>query len=167
MKRIQYLTSLNEKLNDQFFSNTHRINPTIKVGGAEGKGGILTFFSLKTQKSTDATVMPTESVDQLIEQLKKLKIQENVVLEKLSRAREREREAQNRNRTSRNTTYEVGDRVRITNAVSIPSNRSENARDRAATVRYTKTRNGQAKVFITTDNGFKTWRLENNLSNVQ
>jgi hypothetical protein len=111
--------------------------------------------------------MPTESVDQLIEQLKNLKVQENVVLEKLSRAREQEREAQNRNRTPQNTTYEVGDRVRITNAVSVPSNQSANARDRAATVRYTKTHNGQAKVFITTDNGFKTWRLEKNLSNIQ
>jgi hypothetical protein len=38
--------------------------------------------------------MPTESVDQLIEQLKKLKVQESTILEKLSWAREQEKEAQ-------------------------------------------------------------------------
>ena len=40
--------------------------------------------------------MSTETVDQLIEQLKGLKVQENAVLEKLLRAREKEKEAQNR-----------------------------------------------------------------------
>jgi hypothetical protein len=49
--------------------------------------------------------MPTETVDQLIEQLKRLKVQESVVLEKLSRAREHEKEAQHRTGTPRNTTF--------------------------------------------------------------
>jgi transcription antitermination factor NusG len=110
--------------------------------------------------------MPTESVDQLIEQLKNLKVQENVVLEKLSRAREQEKEAQNRNRTPRNTTYKVGDRVRITNGVTVPFARNANERDRTATVRYTKPHNEHTKVYITTDNGFRTWRLEKNLRRI-
>ena len=111
--------------------------------------------------------MPTESVDQLIEQLKRLKVQEKVVLEKLSRAREQEKEAQNRNNARSGTTLEPGDRVRITNTVKVPFTRSVNARDKTATVRYTTTNNEQTKVFITTDNGFKTWRLEKNLSKIQ
>ena len=110
--------------------------------------------------------MPTESVDELIEQLKSLKVQENEVLEKLSRAREQEK-AQTRNRTQGNTTYEPGDRVRITNTVKVPFTRSANARDRTATVRYTRPYNKQIKVFITTDNGFRTWRLEKILSRIE
>ena len=110
--------------------------------------------------------MPTESVDELIEQLKNLKVQENEVLKKLSRAREQEK-AQTRNRTQGNTTYEPADRVRITNAVKTPYTRSVNARDKTATVRYTRTHNEQIKVFITTDNGFRTWRLEKNLSKIE
>ena len=111
--------------------------------------------------------MPTESVDQLIEQLKTLKIQEGVVLEKLSRVREQEKEEQYRNRNPRSTTYEAGDRVRITNTVKASFARSVSAQDRTATVRYTKTHNEEVKVFITTDNGFKTWRLEKNLSRIE
>jgi hypothetical protein len=110
--------------------------------------------------------MPAESVDQLIEQLKDLKLQESVVLEKLSRARAKEK-AQDRDKTPRDTTYEPGDRVRITNAVKVPFTRSVNAQDKTATVRYTKPHNEQIKVFITTDNGFKTWRLEKNITKIE
>ena len=111
--------------------------------------------------------MPTETVDQLIEQLKRLKVQESAVLEKLSRAREHEKETQHRTGTPRNTTFATGDRVRITNAVKVPFTRSANERDKTATVRYTKPHNAEIKVFITTDNGFKTWRLEKNLRKIQ
>jgi len=119
--------------------------------------------------------MPTETVDELIEQLKRLKVQESDVLERLSRAREREREVQDRTGTPRNpigtppnTTFATGDRVRIANSVKVPFTRSVNARDRTATVRYTKPHNDdETKVFITTDNGFKTWRLEKNLRKLQ
>jgi hypothetical protein len=41
-----------------------------------------------------------------------------------------------------------------------------NARDKTATVRHTKSHNKKVKVFITTDNGLKTWRLERNLSKI-
>jgi hypothetical protein len=111
--------------------------------------------------------MPTETVDQLIEQLKRLKVQESAVLEKLSRAREHEKETQHRTGTPRNTTFAVGDQVRIINAVKVPFTRSVNERDKTATVRYTKPHNKEIKVFITTDNGFKTWRLEKNLRKIQ
>ena len=111
--------------------------------------------------------MPTETVDQLIEQLKELKVQENAVLEKLSRAREHEREAQNRNGTPRNTTFASGDRVRITNAVKVPYTCSVNERDKTATVRYTKPHHEETKDLITTDNGLKTWRLEKHLRKIQ
>ena len=104
--------------------------------------------------------MPTETVDQLIEQLKRLKVQESVVLEKLSRAREHEKEAGYRTETPRNTTFEVGDRVRITNAITVPLTRGRNERDRTATVRYTKPHNEETKVLspLTTDSKRGDWR---------
>jgi hypothetical protein len=111
--------------------------------------------------------MPTESVDQLIEQLKDLKLQESVVLEKLSRARAKEKAQDRNDRAPRSTTYEPGDRVRIINTVKVPFTRSVNARDKTATVRYTRPHNAEIKVFITTDNGFKTWRLEKNITKIE
>mgnify|MGYP000373522218 CR=1 FL=1 len=112
--------------------------------------------------------MPTESVDQLIEQLKDLKLQESVVLEKLSRARAKEKAQDRNDRAPRSTTYEPGDRVRIINTVKVPFTRSVNARDKTATVRYTHPQNEQLiKVFIITDNGFKTWRLEKNITKIE
>jgi len=107
--------------------------------------------------------MPTESVDELIEQLKDLKLRESDVLEKLSQARRQERETQKN--TTQGTTYGVGDRVYIKNTVKKPIGRSVNANDRKATVLYTKTTaDRNVKVFIRTDNGDKTWRLEKNLN---
>jgi hypothetical protein len=110
--------------------------------------------------------MPTESVDQLIEQLKDLKVQESELFEKLSRARRQEREAQQKERTS-SAKYAVGDRVRVTNNIKVPLGRSANTRDRTATVLYSKSVRDDTKVFIQTDNGFKTWRLEKNLSKIR
>ena len=111
--------------------------------------------------------MPTESVDQLIEQLKDLKLQESVVLEKLSRARAKEKAQDRNDRAPRSTTYEPGERLRIINTVKVPSTRSVHARVKTATVRYTMAHNAEIKVFITTDNGFKTWRLEKNITKIE
>jgi hypothetical protein len=109
--------------------------------------------------------MPTESVDQLIEQLKNLQVQESKVLEKLFRARKQEREAQKE--CPRSAKYKVGDRVQINNTVKAPFGHSVNTRDRTATVLYTKSYRDQTRVFIQANNGFKTWRLEENLSEIQ
>jgi hypothetical protein len=97
-------------------------------------------------------------------------LKESTILEKLSRAREQEKEAHKV--TPRSTTYEVGDRVRINNTVKAPFGRRVNAQDQTAPVLstksiYTKLNGDQTRVFIQTDNGFKTWRLEKNLNKIQ
>jgi putative ribosome biogenesis GTPase RsgA len=104
--------------------------------------------------------MPDETVDELIEQLKRIKLQESSVLERLTQARRRESDVQR-------TGYVEGDRVRINNTIKAPFGRLANSRDRTATVLHTRTTNNQTKVFIRTDNGAKTWRLEKNLSRIQ
>jgi hypothetical protein len=104
--------------------------------------------------------MPNKTVDELIEQLKSIKLQESSVLERLTQARRRERNEQR-------TGYGEGNRVQINNAIKTPAGRVANARDRTATVLHTRTNNNQTKVFIQTDNGDRTWRLEKNLSRIQ
>jgi lysyl-tRNA synthetase class I len=104
--------------------------------------------------------MPTETVDELIEQLKNIKIQEDTVLEKLSQARRQEKETQENTQGAK---YSVGDWVFIKNTVRKPVGRSVNTNDRKATVLYTTSDGNQTKVYIRTDNGTRTWRLEKNL----
>jgi hypothetical protein len=91
---------------------------------------------------------------------------EKEVENRIGTTQEHEKEAENRTGTQRNMTFDCGDQVRITNDVQVPFTRSVNARDKTATVRHTKSRNEQVKVFITTDNGLKMWRLDRNLSKI-
>jgi hypothetical protein len=110
--------------------------------------------------------MPIETVDTLLEQLKELRIREDKVLERIHQARAQERQTQEGSERYETRTYEHGDRVRIQNAISKPFTRRANAGDRDSTVQYTLTNNDQTKVFIRTDNGFNTWRLEKNLRRI-
>jgi hypothetical protein len=110
--------------------------------------------------------MPTETVDTLLEQLKALRIEESKVLEKIHQARAQEKRTHQGPNDSESLAYEYGDRVRIQNAISKPFTRRANAGDRDSTVQYTLTNNDLTKVFIRTDNGFNTWRLEKNLRRI-
>ena len=106
--------------------------------------------------------MPTETVDDLLEHLKRLKIEENQVLTKLYQARIKEKGEQGGPQDCA-PPYKQGDRVRIKNKIASVFPRRANTGDRDSTVLYTETRNGKLKIHIRTDNGFNTWRLEKNL----
>ena len=69
--------------------------------------------------------MPTESVDELITELEKLKVQEASVVARLKQARERERrDSSSAGATEGNEeVFRVGDRVRITNRINPPLSR--------------------------------------------
>ena len=110
--------------------------------------------------------MPTETVDTLLEQLKVLRIQEDGILEKIHQARAREKQVQGGDNDNTASTYIRGDRVRIQNAISKPFTRRANDGDRNSTFQYTLMKDNAMKVFIHTDNGFNTWRLENNLHKI-
>ena len=119
------------------------------------------MFQSKQLQIHKPTVMPTESVDELIEQLKGIRLQEGRVLEKLCQARKREKEAQEPKQSTR---YEKGDRVCVNNAIRTPPGHDTNTGNRDSTVLHTKlTSNKETKVFIRTDNGYKTWRLAKTL----
>ena len=109
--------------------------------------------------------MTDQEIEDLIEELKDVRLQETALLVRLEDA--------NRRRSGRTATTLAtetvngiarGDRVRITNKVKRPANwPSERtwveAQYRAATV----TRVTPEQIFIYTDNGVKTWRAPNNL----
>ena len=110
--------------------------------------------------------MPTETVDDLLEQLRRLKIQETTVLNKLYQARTKEKGEQGESRNSAPPAYKKGDRVQIRNKISKPFTRRANTGDRDSTVQYSLTNDNVTKVFLKTDNGFETWRLEKNLERI-
>lgn len=102
----------------------------------------------------------TNNVAALIEQLKRLKVREARILEQL----EAENDLQRVDHFVQPPTFEIGDRVRITNRVRRPANWDEripwNERHaRNATV----TGIADGKIYFTTDNGTQTWRLPQNL----
>lgn len=121
--------------------------------------------------------MEDESFEELIEELRELKIREADLTVKIERAKlaraERTNAAalgSNDNHTLPDGTFftngfRQGDRVRITNKVRKPATAGpawSEARERLAVV----TKVIPDQVHILTDNGTKTWRAPNNLKRV-
>ena len=112
--------------------------------------------------------MSTETVDDLIKQLKDIRIQENEVLERLYRARQRETGNHGEQSDGEQSGgFKKGDRVTITNKIRTPFGRRANTGDRNSTVLYVNTDNNTTvdniRIHIRTDNGSTTWRLRKNL----
>ena len=106
--------------------------------------------------------MRNQSVDQLIQKLKKIRIQETQVLNQLEEARARETtDSLPRVHTlhTDHNPFEKGDRVKIFNKIRLPGGRTPTNDDRIAIV----TNVVEDKVYFTTLNGTKTWRLHKNL----
>ena len=122
--------------------------------------------------------MPTNrGVEELIEQLKDLRLQGNLIREQEERVFNRLQESLQTTRATTvvaipaepNTLERVksprnlkpGDRVKINNSIAtITRGRAETTEDRNCTVReITSTR----RILITTDSGIKTWRYASNL----
>lgn len=96
----------------------------------------------------------------LIKQLKRLKVREARILEQLEAANE----VQHADHPVQPPSFEIGDRVRITNRVRRPANWDERVRwnDREAR-NATVTGLSDGKVYFTTNNGTQTRRLPQNL----
>lgn len=95
--------------------------------------------------------MTEESVEELINQLETLRLQESRVIERLRAARAREADP--------TTTFIVGNRVEVTNRITIPFGRAANINDRRAII--TKVKPNQ--IYFRTLNGSSTWRARKNL----
>jgi hypothetical protein len=111
------------------------------------------------------------SFDDLIDELRSLRIRQDDIIAELAALNNTAGRHQAANHEERNENEEQaepahglrrGDRVRIKNRVRKPATAGANwseARERLATV----TRATDEQVFVTTDNGTKTWRAPNNL----
>ena len=120
-------------------------------------------------------LMADKDLKDLIHSLKQLQIEEQEIkkrqsalieqIEKLSTAKNDETKpptTSNVPNTSRD--WRIGDRVYITNKVTVPSAfRKANEGDRYATIRELKFSAYTDRISITTDNGQKTWRISENL----
>ena len=98
--------------------------------------------------------MPT--VEQLVAQLKALRVQEDKVIKELEAAL-----TAKANKTQNTNDFRVGDRVTITNRVTSRIFGKTTESDRAATVRKVKhdEKGNIVKVFLVTDNNLATHRL--------
>ena len=106
--------------------------------------------------------MSNQSVDQLIQKLKKIRIQETQVLNQIEEARLRETTDSLHQVPivhPGHNPFKKGDRVKISNKIRLPGGRTPTNDDRVAVV----TDVVKDKVYFTTFNGTKTWRLYKNL----
>jgi len=111
--------------------------------------------------------MEERSIDDLIQELKDLKVRETTVLNQLEATirRRKENEEQGSPR-DREGIFVPGQRVYITNRIRRPINWSgtwEAHRERFATV----TKQSSSRVSVLTDNGVKTWRAPKHLSKIR
>ena len=105
--------------------------------------------------------MSNRTVDQLIQKLKEIRIQETKVLDQLEKARSQEthRALQAPTINTNSNIFKKGDEVNITNKIRLPKGRTVTSNDHLAVVSNTR----GDKVYFTTNNGTKTWRLYKNL----
>jgi hypothetical protein len=112
-----------------------------------------------------SSLMAEDSVDELILQLERLRVQEDALLRQIVQARARESQERQENSTgadSEAASYRIGDRVRVTNQSRGILGRQATERDRVGTViKITKKR-----VFLRTDNGTSTNRAPENLRRI-
>jgi hypothetical protein len=118
-------------------------------------------------------LMQDETVDELIEELRSLRIQQATLIDRIENAIRIESEQNERNEREQNDDdagaravfvfgFRKGDRVRIKNKVKKPAAAGptwSESRERLATV----TRIRADQIHIRTDNGTATWRAPNNL----
>jgi hypothetical protein len=109
--------------------------------------------------------MAEGSVDELILQLERLRIQEDALLRQIVRARARESQTRQETSTgadSEAANYRIGDRVRVTSQSRGILGRQVTDRDRVGTV----TKITKKRVFLRTDNGTNTNRAPENLRRI-
>jgi hypothetical protein len=104
--------------------------------------------------------MNRETVEQLIEKLKKLHLEEAELLSKLTEAIARQNT--DANRENKNQQFKVGDRVLILNKIGIRLGRSDDANDRRAFI----TTVTKERIYVRTVNRNWTWRHPKNLRRV-
>ena len=95
--------------------------------------------------------MSNDPVDNLIQELQRLRLQEAVVIERLVQARARESTTQDE--------LVIGARVFITNRITRIFGRTATLNDRRSYV----TRITPTRIYVRTVNGIDTWRLRSNL----
>ena len=103
--------------------------------------------------------MEGESVDELIQQLERIRLQETSIIQRLVRARARETRAQEEEQAQ---SFRIGYKVLITNKVKVQG-RAVTVEDRRGVI----TNITSKRIYFRTESGYNTWRARTNLLVVQ
>lgn len=112
--------------------------------------------------------MSNDRVTEIVEKLQQLRIahrrEEEALLRELQNAAEDSHVDQKSDgREETENKWKEGDRVRITNRIRHVDPNRANVHDRNATVLRAQCTTQGVKVYLKTDNGHETWRLEKHL----
>ena len=106
----------------------------------------------------------SNNITEIIEELRSLHIRESQLLSKLAQINEFNEKNKKTSKTEPHT-YQKGDRVRITNRINKFVGKRIVKKDKVGTVTRTSHHSEKGhKVFLTTDNGLKTWRHSKNIT---
>ena len=112
--------------------------------------------------------MPTEDIEDLIKQLKELQLQQDVIIGKIPKAKQQSEGQQHAEhqhwRPTSSLDWAVGDKVKITNKVTVPGFRRPTEEDATAHITKIIKTPYKTRVHFTTISGLKRWRIDSNLS---
>lgn len=114
--------------------------------------------------------MSTDELDELIEQLKEVRLQERKlqdkaesILQRITSVRARSQRAIRSTTANQDIGLSVGDYILITNKITTPPGRDANIDDRKGVINRIEL----PWVYFTTNNGFETKRYAKNLKKIQ
>ena len=112
--------------------------------------------------------MNNENVEDLIKQLKELQLQQDTIIARIAKAKQQSKgqrpTEQEPWQPANSTEWAVGDKVRITNKVTVPGFRKPTEEDGIAHITKIIKTPYETRVHFTTISGLKRWRLDGNLS---
>ena len=113
--------------------------------------------------------MVNEDIEDLIKQLKELQLQQDVIIARIAKAKEQstKREPHTKQKPwypANSTEWAVGDKVKITNKVTVPGFRKPTEEDAVARITKIIATPYETRVHFTTISGLKRWRIDSNLS---
>ena len=109
-----------------------------------------------------------EDIEDLVKQLKELQLQQDRIIARIATAK-KQSEGQTRTEQKRwhprdSSEWRVGDKVKITNKVTVPGFRKPTEEDATAHISKIVKTPYETRVHFTTISGLKRWRIDSNLS---
>ena len=112
--------------------------------------------------------MANEDIKDLVKQLKELQLQQDVIIGRIAKAKrqskDQPRTGQGRCHPTNSSEWAVGDKVQITNKVTVPGFRRPTKEDTTTHITKIIKTPYKTRIHFTTISGLKRWRIDSNLS---